>query len=265
VSLTAETDNRSQTSLVWLRGDVTETVSFPELFKTPPGHDLILYLADVRRLNSFGVREWIRGMTAVLGPKQSMIWVECSYNVVQQLNMIQGFAGSACVCSVRAPFTCDKCGNQEERPVSVLDWNGTVPDVACSKCGAPMQLDEEPESFFAFCMGEKTVTPKQRELFDLYLNWNNPNAVRSGAHAVPAAPPVVEKPPPTPPPSKPKAAAKAPVTQPSAAAVEPAGRRGEVRPQDASNELKARYFLYGFAAGAVATALTMGLWMAVVM
>ncbi len=113
----------------------------------------VLDLDDVKRVTSFGVREWIR---AVSGPVAgSLFLVNCRPAIVSQLNMVQGFAGNADVVSIYLPYICEACDTEFE---SVLDLRtdhdrvklGEPPDLLCPKCGAVAEFDDSPSSYFSF-------------------------------------------------------------------------------------------------------------------
>jgi hypothetical protein len=132
-------------------GVIDETFSPTKLADAVESRDVILNVKAVSRLSSFGVREWVHAMK-LLGEKARHVYlVECSPAVVQQLNMISNFAGTAQILSVQVPMICEACNWDAEAPVDmskfVLD---TLPQMACKRCGKSMVIDDLPEQYFAF-------------------------------------------------------------------------------------------------------------------
>jgi hypothetical protein len=138
------------TTHVQLTGPIDEEANFASLVQELTSCSQIrLNVAGVTRINSCGVREWIRFMRVL--PATSRIEIEsCTPVIVSQLNMINNFAGSAKVLSVQAPYVCDACGAQESVVVDVSSAAvPQLPEVTCS-CGEKMQFDDLEDSYFAF-------------------------------------------------------------------------------------------------------------------
>ncbi len=55
---------------------------------------LLLHLAGVEKISSFGIREWIDFMARAGQRAAAIYFVECSPKVVDQLNMVANFAGT---------------------------------------------------------------------------------------------------------------------------------------------------------------------------
>jgi hypothetical protein len=110
-----------------------------------------LNMRGVRRINSFGVRAWIEAVRRV-PPDVSLELVECPPSVVDQINMVAGFAGRARVVSFLAPMICDACGHEKEELFQTADYQRErrLPDVACPSCGALMQIDDLEEQYLLF-------------------------------------------------------------------------------------------------------------------
>jgi hypothetical protein len=113
-----------------------------------PSH---INLKNVRRINSYGVRAWIEAIRQV--PKTVPFELyECPPSVVDQINMVAGFAGRGRVVSFFAPMTCDKCDHEEDHLFYVADFKqrGKLPEVPCPKCGQRMEVDDLEEQYLLF-------------------------------------------------------------------------------------------------------------------
>lgn len=116
---------------------------------------VIFDLANVERITSFGVREWLT-MLSVAGDRISKLYFAgCSEAIVNQLSMIRKFNGGAQVISFYAPYLCDSCGEQFERLFDCeYDANAIrandPPDAVCGQCSGRARFDDDPETYFSF-------------------------------------------------------------------------------------------------------------------
>ena len=118
------------------------------------GQNVIINFKKVESVNSCGVRAWITFMRE-LEKGRSLVFEECTPDIVGQINMIPNFRGKAVVQSCYASYTCPACGNQQQHlftkgqnlPASSSDGGGAIP---CSKCGKTTEMDELEEEFFAW-------------------------------------------------------------------------------------------------------------------
>src|SRR5690348_6840191 len=101
---------------VLLYGDITEAVSFGELVQLRGR--VLLDLAGVRRINSFGVRELLNFLEA-LAPRCTLEGERCSSAVVMQLNMLPELSKKLQVRSVLVPMECTRCTHEQEVAVEM--------------------------------------------------------------------------------------------------------------------------------------------------
>ncbi len=142
-----------QAVVVKLSGAIDEDAQLERLAAelTKVASALRLDLAEVRRINSCGVREWVNFMRTL--PKTSSIDLEnCAPVVVAQINMISNFTGHARVASVKAPFVCESCGFEAEATVSVVaNKRPHFSSQTCPKCSKPtFVFDDVEDSYFGF-------------------------------------------------------------------------------------------------------------------
>lgn len=134
-------------------GEIDENADFAELRRRLEG-SVVFHLADVRRINSCGVREWVnfvRDMPNVA----DLTFTHCSPAIVTQLNMIYNFRGHAKVRSFYAPYLCENCQREEEKLLDVQsqfpDGNlGALPEFKCANCSQAMEFDDLPERYLSF-------------------------------------------------------------------------------------------------------------------
>lgn len=109
-------------------------------------------LKGVRRINSFGVRSWIDAIRKVPADC-AMEFIECPPPIIDQMNMVAGFAGKGYVGSFYAPMTCERCDVEEDQLFNVADCRRLgrkLPPVPCPSCGTPMEVDDIEEQYLLF-------------------------------------------------------------------------------------------------------------------
>jgi hypothetical protein len=134
-------------------GEVDENTDFGALLGRLRG-PLVFELGAVRRINSCGVREWVNFVRELDRTSSAVTFVACSPAFVNQLNTIYNFRGAAKVRSFLAPYVCTRCKHEEDKLLEVeAHFPGRhrePPAFACSRCAAPMELDDLPERYLAF-------------------------------------------------------------------------------------------------------------------
>ena len=114
---------------------------------------LVIDLDAVRRVTSYGVRQWARALKATTA--SYLVVRNARPCIVAQLNSVAGFLGNADLSSLYVPFVCSKCRHEFDVLYDVRkDWaamsSGDEPHAACTQCGAAAELDDLPESYFFF-------------------------------------------------------------------------------------------------------------------
>jgi anti-anti-sigma regulatory factor len=141
-------------------GTVDEDFDGKKLAATVKAQTLVLDLEGIRKISSFGIREWVDFMNAIEKNCQKIILLECAPKVVDQLNMVANFAGSGQVFSFYAPYRCDYCDSDSSVLMQVdSDWEVIKtmkpPERPCSQCGEPEYFDEDPTTYFSFIAGQE--------------------------------------------------------------------------------------------------------------
>ena len=139
-------------TLVELSGTLNENTDLSPLVAQLSGM-VVLHLAEIRRINSNGVREWVNFVRDV-SRSTDLTLTHCSVAVVQQLNAIFNFRGQARVRSFFAPYRCETCHHEEDRLFQVAtlleEPQHDLPRAPCGRCGGALELDEVPERYLAF-------------------------------------------------------------------------------------------------------------------
>ena len=129
------------------------------------GRKILVNMVKVERINSCGVRDWVRWLQSLESRDNTIHLVACSPAVVAQLNMVRNFCGArGHVVSFQAPYYCETC-DREHRETFLSSSLGTTSDAPlalCESCGEPMTFDDMEASYFAFLRdhGSRTVDPE---------------------------------------------------------------------------------------------------------
>jgi eukaryotic-like serine/threonine-protein kinase len=139
-------------NIVRVSGTIDEKFDRSKVFGSISGV-VVIDLRNVRRITSFGVREWIRGIGGLSA--STCFFVNCRPNIMAQFNMVPNFGGSGMVLSFFAPFRCTNCGEESEKLIDVRTQfdtirQGIVSAERCATCGGELEFDDVPEVFLAY-------------------------------------------------------------------------------------------------------------------
>jgi CheY-like chemotaxis protein len=116
--------------------------------------DVWLRLREFRRISSDSVQKWIDFVRG-LPPGERLHLIECPIPFIHQANLITNLLERQEVVSFFAPYSCARCGLDEERLIDVRDdldggRRRQPPPQRCSSCGGPLAFDELVDEYFAF-------------------------------------------------------------------------------------------------------------------
>lgn len=159
-------------------GTIDESFEGKKIAATIKCETLLLDLGGVRKISSFGIREWVDFITAASKQATNVVLVECGPKIIDQLNMVANFAGSGRVYSFYAPYRCDYC-DAEHRVLFTFDRDyeaikamklGNRP---CPTCKDAMYFDEDPTSFFSYLLSQERfeLTPEMETFLAARLNY----------------------------------------------------------------------------------------------
>jgi len=138
--------------LVRLVGSIEEGVQFEQLLGNVPA-ELIVNCKEVPRINSVGVKAWIRYFQSLQTKGVRLRFVECSSAIIEQVNLISNFVPADSVESFFVPFACTKCKSELlglYSSAAIKKLQGNVPAQTCPKCGGSAEFDDIPEEYFGF-------------------------------------------------------------------------------------------------------------------
>lgn len=120
---------------------------------------LILDTGGVKKISSFGIREWVDFVTIAAKQAKNMVLIECAPKVVDQLNMVANFAGGGRVFSFYAPFRCDYCDSEHRVLLDVAKDMESIRSMKlaerpCPSCKEAMYFDEDGSTYFSFILGQ---------------------------------------------------------------------------------------------------------------
>jgi eukaryotic-like serine/threonine-protein kinase len=146
-----------------LEGNIDERFT-PAVLDSGGKSVMTLDLEGVHNVNSFGVREWIRGLTALRSRLSKLFFVRASPRVTDQLNMVMGFDGGGTLLSFRANYDCKKCGESSIASFDTqLDRQAftslQAPLRQCRVCGREAQLDDDPSVLFEYARANNPAPP----------------------------------------------------------------------------------------------------------
>ncbi len=137
---------------VRLAGSIEESVNFDQLIGNPPA-EMVINTKEVPRINSVGVKAWIKYFQTAQTKGTKLIFIECSTAIVEQINLISNFVCGGKVESIYVPFSCTGCKSELVGLFKADDLkklNLEIPDLKCTKCSGKAVFDDIPEEYFAF-------------------------------------------------------------------------------------------------------------------
>ena len=141
-------------------GTIDETFEGKKLGQTATGDVLLIDLGSVKKISSFGIREWVDFVGTAAKQVRSVILIECAPKVVDQLNMVANFAGGGRVFSFYAPFRCDYCDSEHRVILQVDKDYETIKTMKlaerpCPSCKEGMYFDDDGATFFSYVIGQE--------------------------------------------------------------------------------------------------------------
>ena len=150
--LTIRKQQTKEGPLVELSGTIEESVNFEQLIGSVDGV-LTVKCRGITRINSVGVKTWMKYFQSLKAQGIRFRFIECSYSVIEQLNMISNFACGGEVVSILLPFSCVACENEFVACCNTAELKASnlqVPKAKCERPNCGAQFDDDPEEYFYF-------------------------------------------------------------------------------------------------------------------
>lgn len=145
---------KKESGVVCLRfiGAIEESIVFHDLIGDLPS-EVEVHCKEVSRINSIGVKAWIKYFQEFKDKKIKLKFVECSVVIVEQINLVLNFVCDGLIESIYVPFACSNCNAELVGLFQTEDlkkMNFTVPSLACLKCDGIAEFDDIAEEYFSF-------------------------------------------------------------------------------------------------------------------
>ena len=161
----ASVSHRDDVSYVKLTGVIDEDNELPGLVEKIPAGTAVIDLAEIERINSCGVRDWVNWLGRLEGQRTRIVLVSCSPAIVAQINLVNNFTGAGTVKSFFVPYFCPEC-DQEKLLLAETTEMGPAPHeppiCRCDECDRVMDFDDLADSYFAFLGSQKAIVDTDR-------------------------------------------------------------------------------------------------------
>jgi len=151
---------------VKLSGVIDEDNGLSGLYDQIPAGTTVINLAEIERINSCGVRDWVNWLGRLEKKGANVILVECSPAIVAQINLVHNFTGNGAVKSFFAPYFCPACDIEKVLLIEAAEMAGQTPPKApicrCDECDGVMDFDDMEESYFAFLTSGRKIVQDTR-------------------------------------------------------------------------------------------------------
>ena len=151
-ALKATKEQVGTTILITLAGPIDENANLNTLIGDVSG-ELVINGKDVSRVNSVGIKSWIKFFTPLTTKGITLRFIECSTAMVEQFSLISRFASGGTVESIYVPFMCGSCKTEMATLYKTEDLKALglqVPDAVCTACGKPAQFDDVSGDYLHF-------------------------------------------------------------------------------------------------------------------
>jgi anti-anti-sigma regulatory factor len=137
-----------------LEGYICEDNRLKETIDRIDSNVAIINTAAVTRINSAGVREWVKWIEKLEAKGINNYFVECSPGIMNHVNLVINFIGSGRIVSFYAPYFCPQCSVERAVLLELDDLlNRRIdppPKCRCSQCDHVLEFDESEDFFFSF-------------------------------------------------------------------------------------------------------------------
>jgi len=181
LKFSAGISHSDEVTFIKLSGVIDEDNELTELVeKIQPG-TAIIDLAEIERINSCGVRDWVNWLGKI-ETETSVILVECSPAIVAQINLVNNFTGKGQVKSFYIPYFCTDCDEEKVLLCEVSEMGPLPHDppiCRCDECDLVMDFDDMPDSYFAFLGNTAKLAPQNNKINAVLAEFNSESGEKS--------------------------------------------------------------------------------------
>jgi anti-anti-sigma regulatory factor len=158
-----------EVSQVKLAGVIDEDNGLSELASKVTKNMLVVNVAEVVRINSCGVRDWVSWLNLLRKKGVALVLAECSPALMTQVHLVNNFVGGCAIFSFYAPYFCTACNAERMVLFEVAEMQRmptpAAPTRRCDQCDQIMEFDDIEADYFSFLQTKQPVT--DRALIDL--------------------------------------------------------------------------------------------------
>lgn len=143
-------ERKGDTLLVQFIGSIEENASLTNLIGPVP-KELHVNCKGVTRINSEGVKQWIKFFQEVTQKGVVLKFLEVSTVMIEQVNLISNFFVGAPIESFYAPYSCPVCTKEYICLIQTANCKvDSPPEQLCPKCNVELVFDDIVEEYFGF-------------------------------------------------------------------------------------------------------------------
>jgi eukaryotic-like serine/threonine-protein kinase len=114
---------------------------------------VVIDLSEVKRITSYGVREWIRAVKEI--DASYLGYINARPAMVTNFNLVDGFEGKGELISLWLPYECTECQQVTDRILDLRKDYEVVrtmemPVVPCKSCGSETELEVDPDMYLSY-------------------------------------------------------------------------------------------------------------------
>ncbi|MBK7861055.1 MAG: serine/threonine protein kinase [Archangiaceae bacterium] len=151
-----------QGTVVRLVGVIDERFDRHRFLEMATGPVIVVDFDKVRRVTSFGVREWMAALAAL--QTRYLGFINARPSVIAQFNMVARFGEPGQLITFFAPYLCPGCETDTQVLVDLRrDYEAVkrfeTPVVSCPKCRQAATFDDDPRTYFSYAASTQAPTP----------------------------------------------------------------------------------------------------------
>jgi len=150
--LTLQKETKDGVLLVKLIGSVDESTKFDDLIGPVPS-EIRVVCKEIQRINSVGVKSWIKYFQGLRNKGIKITYVDCSTSIIEQANLVSNFLAGGEIESLYVPYSCTTCHSELIALFKAQDIKTNYHrflQIKCTKCAGKAIFDDIPEEYFSF-------------------------------------------------------------------------------------------------------------------